>query len=340
MSPADYGWLVLGFPLLGTIVIALGWRALPGRSAGWIGSASILASFISALGALQQLQELPAEERHLESSLFDYVDTFGVSVDLGILVDPLSVLMILIVSGVSFLIHLYSVAYMEGDRGLCALLRVPQLLRLLDAAARPGGQLHPPDRRLGVRRRRVVPADLVLVPPRDGHLRRDQGVRDERDRRRRPGRRHVPPVRRHRRARLRGRVRGRSERVRRERRAAGGGVHLPAGRSVREVRPDPAAHVAPGRDGGPDARLRSDPRRDHGHRGRLPDRAHVAAVRARSGSGRRLGGHRHAHAVRGRDDRAGRDRPEARHRLLDDVADRLHGARASRRSRTARGCST
>ncbi|MGH2837847.1 MAG: proton-conducting transporter membrane subunit, partial [Thermoleophilaceae bacterium] len=117
MSPADYGWLVLGFPLLGTLVLALGWRALPGRSAGWIGSASILASFISALGALQQLQDRPAEERHIESSLFDYMDTFGVSADLGILVDPLSVLMILVVSGVSFLIHLYSVAYMEGDRG-------------------------------------------------------------------------------------------------------------------------------------------------------------------------------------------------------------------------------
>ena len=117
MSPADYGWLVLGFPLLGTLVLAFGWRVLPGRSAGWIGSASILASFISALGALQQLQDRPAEERHVESSLFDYIDTAGISVDLGILVDPLSVLMILIVSGVSFLIHLYSVAYMDGDRG-------------------------------------------------------------------------------------------------------------------------------------------------------------------------------------------------------------------------------
>ena len=77
MSPADYGWLVLGFPLLGTLVLAFGWRLLPGRSAGWIGSASILASFISALGALQQLQDRPEEERHVESSLWDYADTVG-----------------------------------------------------------------------------------------------------------------------------------------------------------------------------------------------------------------------------------------------------------------------
>jgi NADH-quinone oxidoreductase subunit L len=117
MSPADYGWLVLGFPLLGTLVLALGWRWLPGRTAGWIGSASIFASFVSALGALQQMQDRPAAERHFESALWDYADIGGTTVDLGILVDPLSVLMILVVSGVSFLIHLYSVAYMAGDRG-------------------------------------------------------------------------------------------------------------------------------------------------------------------------------------------------------------------------------
>ena len=53
-----------------------------------------------------------------------------------------------------------------------------------------------------------------------------------------------------------------------------------ARRRVREVRADPAAHLAPGRDGGPDAGLRPDPRGDDGHRRRLPDRAHAPAVRA------------------------------------------------------------
>ena len=44
---------------------------------------------------------------------------------------------------------------------LRALLRLPQLLRLLDAAAGPGGELRAADRRLGVRRRRLLPADLA-----------------------------------------------------------------------------------------------------------------------------------------------------------------------------------
>ena len=99
-------------------------------------------------------------------------DTVGVDAQLSILVDPLSVFMILVVTGVSTLIHLYSVSYMDGRPGLRALLRLPELLRLLDAAARPGGQLPPADRRLGVRRRGVLPADLVLVPAHDRHARR------------------------------------------------------------------------------------------------------------------------------------------------------------------------
>ena len=51
-------------------------------------------------------------------SLYDYASAAGLDIDLGILVDPLSIYMCLIVSGVSTLIHLYSVSYMESDRGI------------------------------------------------------------------------------------------------------------------------------------------------------------------------------------------------------------------------------
>ena len=57
-------------------------------------------------------------------------------------------------------------------------------------------------------------------------------------------------------------------------------AHPAARRRLREVRAGPAAHLAPGRDGGPDAGLRAHPRRDDGHGRRLPDRAHAHAVRA------------------------------------------------------------
>jgi NADH-quinone oxidoreductase subunit L len=117
MSATTYGWLILAFPLAGSIVIALGWRGLPGRSAGWIGSAAIGLAFLNAIAALIQIQDKPAASRQLTSSLWDYAATAGVNVKLGILVDPLAVFMCLVVSGVSFLIHVYSVAYMDSDRG-------------------------------------------------------------------------------------------------------------------------------------------------------------------------------------------------------------------------------
>ncbi|TMM12014.1 MAG: NADH-quinone oxidoreductase subunit L [Actinobacteria bacterium] len=117
MTAAAWGWLILAIPLAGCVLVALGWRSLPGRSAGWIASAAVLGAFVSALGAFFSLQDRAPASRHVVSNAYAYAHTAGVNVDLGILVDPLSVFMALVVSGVSFLIHVYSVAYMASDRG-------------------------------------------------------------------------------------------------------------------------------------------------------------------------------------------------------------------------------
>jgi NADH-quinone oxidoreductase subunit L len=117
MSPTTWGWLVLAFPLVGLCVNALGWRVLRGRTAGWIGTVAIALAFASAIGALVALQGHASEDRELTSSLWTYASAAGLDIKLGILVDPLSVFMILVVSGVSTLIHLYSVAYLDSDRG-------------------------------------------------------------------------------------------------------------------------------------------------------------------------------------------------------------------------------
>ncbi|MBA2504609.1 MAG: NADH-quinone oxidoreductase subunit L, partial [Thermoleophilaceae bacterium] len=83
----------------------------------WIACGTILAAFLSAIGALTMLLDVPGEERSFTSSLLTYAKTQGIDVGMGILVDPLSVFMALVVSGVSFLIHVYALAYMGGDRG-------------------------------------------------------------------------------------------------------------------------------------------------------------------------------------------------------------------------------
>jgi NADH-quinone oxidoreductase subunit L len=117
VSATTYGWLVLAFPLAGCLITALGWRVLPGRAAGWIGTAAIALAFVSSIGALVAMLDKPVESRELTSSLYSYASAAGLDIKLGILVDPLSVFMILVVSGVSALIHLYSVAYLASDRG-------------------------------------------------------------------------------------------------------------------------------------------------------------------------------------------------------------------------------
>ena len=117
MEATEYGWLILAFPLAGSMLIAFGWKLLPGRSAGWIGTLAIGLSFAASLGALFQLLDLPADERQLTHSLYDYASAGGLEIEMNILLDPLSVFMCLVVSGISTLIHLYSVSYMTSDVG-------------------------------------------------------------------------------------------------------------------------------------------------------------------------------------------------------------------------------
>jgi NADH-quinone oxidoreductase subunit L len=117
LSLQTYGWLVLAFPLGGTVVIALTSRLFGGRIHGVIGTLAIALSFLAAIGAFSELQSLGEEERQVVAIGWDYAVTSGVDARVSILLDPLSVMMMLIVSGVSMLIHLYSVAYMGGDRG-------------------------------------------------------------------------------------------------------------------------------------------------------------------------------------------------------------------------------
>jgi NADH-quinone oxidoreductase subunit L len=117
VSPTTYGWLILLCPLLGCTVIGAGFRQLPGRSAGWLATLAIGLSFVFSVAAFIALSNRSPEHRQVTSSLWDYVVTAGLDAKLSILVDPLSVYMALIVSGVSTLIHLYSISYMTEDRG-------------------------------------------------------------------------------------------------------------------------------------------------------------------------------------------------------------------------------
>ena len=117
MSATGFAWLVLAFPLAGSILIGLGHRRFAGRTAGWIGTGAIALAFASSIGAFVVLLGEEHDARQLTSTAWDYATSVGLDIPLGILVDPLSVVMCLVVTGVSTLIHLYSTAYMVSDAG-------------------------------------------------------------------------------------------------------------------------------------------------------------------------------------------------------------------------------
>jgi len=117
MSIAVSPWLVLACPLVGMLTIALLGKKLSPRVAGTIGTLAIALAFVFAVITLIKLQALPSDARVETTSLWDLVNVDGVKVQLGLYVDPLSTFMILVVTGVSTLIHLYSSGYMQTDEG-------------------------------------------------------------------------------------------------------------------------------------------------------------------------------------------------------------------------------
>ena len=75
MSLETYGWLVLAFPLAGSVIIALTSKLGLGRLYGVIGTLVIALSFLAAIGAYSELQSLGEEERQVVAVGWDYAVT-------------------------------------------------------------------------------------------------------------------------------------------------------------------------------------------------------------------------------------------------------------------------
>ena len=111
----DYSWLMLLFPVLGTLLIAFLGKRLGKGVVSWLAPGMVLLSFAVAVAQFVTLLGLPAEERHHEVVLWQWMTAGSFKVDLALLIDQLSVTMALVVTGVGFLIHVYSVGYMHDD---------------------------------------------------------------------------------------------------------------------------------------------------------------------------------------------------------------------------------
>jgi NADH-quinone oxidoreductase subunit L len=116
----DSIWLVPLCPLVGVLLNGFLGPRLGRRFVSVVGPAVVLAAFGVSIGVLMSLLNLPPEQRARDVTLYHWItsaSTSGLSLDVpfGFRIDPLSVTMILVVTGVGFLIHLYSTGYMAGD---------------------------------------------------------------------------------------------------------------------------------------------------------------------------------------------------------------------------------
>ncbi len=123
----DHIWLIPVFPLAGAALMFFIGRGLKNSAVSAICVGSVAVSFVFALGAFFQLLGLPEAQRVVERTLFDWVPavpmhtTSGAlgsfAAAWGFLLDPLSAVMILVVTGVGLLIHIYSTGYMAHEGG-------------------------------------------------------------------------------------------------------------------------------------------------------------------------------------------------------------------------------
>src|ERR1700722_16434245 len=120
-------WLIPLFPFAGAALMFFFGRRLPKSAVNLICCGSVFLAMVHAFGAIIALLGLPVDQRTLEVVLFDWVPagamhTFSghltnFNAQWGMLLDPLSAVMLFVVTGVGFLIHVYSTGYMAHEGG-------------------------------------------------------------------------------------------------------------------------------------------------------------------------------------------------------------------------------
>ena len=113
----DYVWLIPVFPAIGFMINGFFGRSLGKKVVSWVGPSAIGLSFLTSILIFFELIGKPPAERLFEKVIFDWVVSGSFQTVIGYQIDPLSILMALVVTGVSFFIHIYSVGYMHDDPG-------------------------------------------------------------------------------------------------------------------------------------------------------------------------------------------------------------------------------
>jgi len=111
----NYAWIIFVPPLLAALINIFFGRRIGKPAAGYLGALAVGLSFLVAVAIFVGLYQLPAEERSVTIMLWSWITIGTFAPDFALYVDPLSTLMILVVTGVGFLIHVYAIEYMKLD---------------------------------------------------------------------------------------------------------------------------------------------------------------------------------------------------------------------------------
>ncbi len=116
----NYGYLIAIFPLVGTLVNGLLGRAIQERfgekTVGIIACSSVIFSFLLTIPVFISILGLH-DDPVIINNVYNWIKVGYLNIDISLLFDPLSSVMILIITGIGSLIHIYSTAYMKGDPG-------------------------------------------------------------------------------------------------------------------------------------------------------------------------------------------------------------------------------
>jgi len=113
-SIVEFGWLIPAFPLFGSAILLAYGRRL-GRASGPIATIMMIASFVVSAITFFQIVGRSAASRVYTETLYSFIRAGNFDVKVDYRIDPLSIVMLLVVTGVGSLIHLYSIGYMKGD---------------------------------------------------------------------------------------------------------------------------------------------------------------------------------------------------------------------------------
>ncbi len=111
-----YFFLVTLLPILGFLVnLLLGKKIKSEKFSGWFSTLMVFIPFLIALFTIFNFLGLPNEARTVNIKYFSWLISGNININFAYLIDPLSIVMVLIITGVGFLIHIYSIGYMHSD---------------------------------------------------------------------------------------------------------------------------------------------------------------------------------------------------------------------------------